>query len=140
MTTNSQTHILIAEDDERLLTSVEFLFHRKGYRVTKAKTGREALEIASTCRREGIPVNLLVTDVLMPDMNGESLVCAIRNIDTHLPILVMTGIGTKALVRRLHQLGCNEYIDKPFGLDQIEARAESLLAQGLVDASTTPAP
>ncbi len=128
MPETEQSHILIAEDEECLLSSLQFLFHRKGYRVTKAKTGTEALYVACTCYREGTPIDLLITDIQMPGMDGEGLIRAIRKFDKRMPMLVITGFGYKDLVVRLMRLGCSDYIDKPFGLDQIEGRVKSLLA------------
>ncbi|MCX6136389.1 MAG: response regulator [Ignavibacteriales bacterium] len=130
-----QTHILIAEDEERLLNSMQFLFHGKGYRVTKTRTGTDALQIVKICHSEGTPIDLLITDIQMPGMDGESLIRAVREFDISMPVLVMTGFGHKEMVIRLMHLGCNDYIDKPFGLDQMEAHVESLLEKSRLDAA-----
>ncbi len=134
MSTTSRTHILIADDEVNLLHSMQFLFHRKGYRVTKAKTGTEALETISNFAADGTSVDLLITDIQMPGIDGESLVRGIRKFDAHLPILVMTGFGNKELLMRLMHLGCNEYIDKPFSMEQMETLVESMLKQNRPEA------
>ncbi len=129
MPTTEQLHILIAENEGCLLSSLQFLFHRKGYQVTKAKTGTLALHAACKSYREGAPIDLLITDIQMPGMDGEKLIRAIRKFNTRMPILVMTGFGYKELVVRLMRLGCSDYIDKPFTLNQIEDRVELLLSK-----------
>jgi DNA-binding NtrC family response regulator len=128
MSITSEKHILIAEDEEGLLNSMQFLFHRKGYWVSKAKSGSEAYEIFLLCSREQSPIDLLITDVQMPGMDGEILIQNIRRLDPRMPILAMTGFGHKEMVIRLMRLGCNDFIDKPFTMDQIEHRVESLLS------------
>jgi phosphoserine phosphatase RsbU/P len=72
-------------------------------------------------------VDLLITDIQMPQMDGELLLKAVREIDSTLPVLVMTGIGNKELVVRLMKLGCSDYIDKPFSLEELEAHVDPLL-------------
>ena len=133
MRTLPQPHILIAEDEQRLQSSLQFLFHRKGYQVTSANTGTEALEIIRMCRSQGTPIDLMITDIQMPGIGGESLIRAVREFDGDLPILVMTAFGSKDLVVRLMRLECNDYIDKPFGMEQIEAQVDSILAQARGD-------
>lgn len=124
-----QSHILIVEDEDWLLNSIHFLLRSKGYQVKKANTGIEALQIVNQCKCGGNPINLLITDIQMPEMNGETLIRKVREFDSYMPILVMTGFGTKELFERIIRLGCNDYIDKPFGLDQIVASVELVLSQ-----------
>jgi signal transduction histidine kinase len=129
MNSSQPRHILIADDEEGLLNSMQFLFHRKGYRVTKAKTGIEALQAIGVSRTEGPAIDLLITDIQMPAMDGENLIACIRKIDGVLPIIVMTGFGNKELLVRLMHLGCNDYIDKPFTMQQMEMLVASVLSR-----------
>ena len=120
-------HILIAEDEGRLQASLKFYFHGKGYRVSCAKSGEEALEIINASRSAGHGIDLLITDIQMPGMDGEHLIRSIREFDSVMPVLVMTGFGNKELVVRLMKLGCAGYLDKPFSLAQMETQVEALL-------------
>ena len=127
MPSKSLIHILLADDEERLLDSMNYLFEMKGYKVTKTKSGIEALKIILAYHNEGNPVDLLITDIQMAGMTGEELITAVRQFDPKLPVLVITGFGYKELVIRLLRLGCSDYIDKPFGPSQIEEHVENLL-------------
>ncbi|HTY37422.1 MAG TPA: response regulator [Bacteroidota bacterium] len=126
---NSDIHIVIAEDEERLLDSMVFMLKRKGYRVSRAGTGAHALAIISRSHADGHPVDLLITDQQMPCMDGEALIKAIRKFDRTMRILVVTGFGDKDLVVRLMRLGCRDFIDKPFGLVDLEQHVEGLLEE-----------
>lgn len=128
----SKSHILIAEDEEQLLSSMEIALRRTGFTVSKAKNGSEALSIIKKCYANDIPIDLLVTDIQMPEMNGEELVNTIRCLDTSLPILVITGFGDKDLVVRLLRTGCTDYLDKPFSSETFVQTIEKIFKQRLV--------
>lgn len=79
-------HILVADDEALAALALEDFLSRKGYRVTLAYDGQEALE-----RFRDDPADVLVTDLRMPRMDGRSLIRALRAGDSALPVVVMTG-------------------------------------------------
>jgi DNA-binding NtrC family response regulator len=79
-------HILVADDEAIAAMALERFLARKGYRVTTAVNGIEALEI-----HERDPADVVVTDIRMPRGGGRELIANLRSKDDHLPIVVMTG-------------------------------------------------
>jgi signal transduction histidine kinase len=130
----SDLRILIAEDEKRVLDSMQFLFKQKGYTIFKANNGMEALTTISKCQTDGHPIDLLITDIQMPEMNGEELIKAVRTFDSRMRILVTTGYGEKDLVVRLMRLGCRDFIDKPFSPRELEQHVELLLDETYIEA------
>ncbi|AWU93530.1 response regulator [Azospirillum ramasamyi] len=83
-------HILIAEDEVLAAMALEDFLSLKGFRVTVAANGAEALD-----RYGREQVDALVTDLRMPRMDGQTLIREIRNRDAALPVVVMTGYLTE---------------------------------------------
>jgi Response regulator containing CheY-like receiver, AAA-type ATPase, and DNA-binding domains len=79
-------HILVAEDEPLAAMALEDFLTGKGFRVTLAQDGLEALE-----RHRDDPADLVITDLRMPRMDGRALIRALRAQDASLPLLVMTG-------------------------------------------------
>jgi DNA-binding response OmpR family regulator len=129
MPASTRTHILISDGEERLLNSMQFFFHWKGYRVSKANSGPDALAIIRKCSHEGNRIDILIVGIELPGMTSEVLVRVVREFDAHLPILVMAGFGRKEMAIRMMQFGASGYIEQPFSLDHIENRVELMLAQ-----------
>src|SRR5207253_3439016 len=86
--------ILVVEDEEELRRFVTDTLARHGYRVLDAPTPTEAVALAT---REGEVIDLLVTDVVMPDMSGPETARLLRESQQALPILYMTGYPREAL-------------------------------------------
>lgn len=84
--------ILCVEDDEQLLSVRKFLLETRGYRVVAMRSGAEALEFL----REAMPgsVDLLMSDVIMPQMDGNELVRRAKNFHPALPTLLVSGTVT----------------------------------------------
>jgi len=84
--------ILVVDDEPGVLELVKIILSRQGYRVLTANSGANAMD---TCGRHPGVIDLLLTDVMMPEMSGFDLVRGMRNQIPHLPVLYMTG-GTLA--------------------------------------------
>jgi len=79
-------HILVAEDEALAAMAIEDFLSRKGYRVTLAGDGQEAVE-----RLRAEPADLVITDLRMPRMDGRGLIREVRSMSATLPVIVMTG-------------------------------------------------
>jgi two-component system, cell cycle sensor histidine kinase and response regulator CckA len=90
-----------------------------GYRVITATNGREALTAFATADP---PVDLLLTDIVMPEMGGKALIEALRHQAPHLRALGMTGYPLQDGLEALQQAGFLEVLVKPFEIDEL-ARA-----------------
>lgn len=107
--------ILVVDDDESILSTVEFLLLDEGYSVVLATNGREAL--ASAALRAPC---LILLDMKMPVMDGWAFVTAYRaQPGPHAPIIVMTAAHEPG--DRAHAVGAQAYIAKPFNIDQLLA-------------------
>ena len=82
-------HVLVAEDEFLAAMAIEDFLSLKGYRVTLAGDGQEALE-----RLREDPADVVITDLRMPRMDGRGLIREIRGMDAALPVIVMTGYLT----------------------------------------------
>ncbi len=117
------TPILIVDDEEDILEFLERILRDK-YVVFKAANGQEALKVLSA-----EPVQLLVSDVMMPEMNGFELCKAIKtNFEfSHIPVILLTAKNTiQAKVEGL-ELGADAYIEKPFSKELLLAQIASLI-------------
>ncbi|HXC53472.1 MAG TPA: sigma-54 dependent transcriptional regulator [Candidatus Limnocylindrales bacterium] len=106
--------ILVVDDEERFRRLLEAALTQRGHRVVTAASGKEA----SARLDEGI--DLLLTDLRMPDKDGIELLGEARRSNPAMPVIVMTAYGTvDSAVQAMH-LGAFDYITKPFDLDELD--------------------
>lgn len=126
------SRILIVEDDNLGRTILERIFERQGFtNIAIAVNGKEALEVLLTT-----PPDLIILDVLMPEMDGIECCKRIRNEKnpriSQTPILVQTALDSVGDKARLFAAGATDYITKPVDADEITARARVHLERGLM--------
>jgi PAS domain S-box-containing protein len=116
--------VLLVEDDDALRAVVERVLSKRGYRVLSASSGVVALEIAE---RHAGPVDLLVTDIVMPTMSGQQL--ADRFVDRHgeVPVLFLTGYSMEAVANRGVLRPGSQLLKKPFTPQELALAASELL-------------
>lgn len=124
----SGQRILLVEDEVAILSLCEAVLGELGYSVATAATPGEALRIASRME-DGGGIDLLVTDVIMPEMNGRDLVERIRERAPDLRALFMSGYTSDVISKRgvLEDGVC--FIQKPFTIDEIAAKVRDALGQ-----------
>ncbi|MEI7622255.1 MAG: response regulator transcription factor [Actinomycetes bacterium] len=127
-------HLVIAEDDRAVRESVTRALELEGYTVTAVTDGVAALEAASAP-----DVDLLLLDLGMPNMDGLTVCRRLRSAGSRLPILVLT--ARTEVSDRVSGLdaGADDYLPKPFSLDELLARLRSLLRRSTFDESDAPA-
>lgn len=127
-------HLVIAEDDRAVRESVTRALELEGYSVTAVTDGVAALEAASAP-----DVDLLLLDLGMPNMDGLTVCRRLRSAGSRLPILVLT--ARTEISDRVSGLdaGADDYLPKPFSLDELLARLRSLLRRSTFDESDAPA-
>lgn len=111
--------ILIIEDDPSINEVVCAHLERRGYHCRQAFSGTEGLMLL----REQRP-DVVITDLMLPGVPGEEIVRAIRGTDSALPIIVISARITAADKISLLQAGADDYLTKPFDLDELQARIE----------------
>lgn len=115
--------ILLVDDEEEMLEFLERILKTK-YTVLKAETGHDALMILSA-----EPVQLVVSDVMMPEMDGFDLCKIIKsNFEhSHIPVILLTAKNTLQSKVEGLELGADAYIEKPFSKEHLQAQIASLI-------------
>jgi two-component system, OmpR family, alkaline phosphatase synthesis response regulator PhoP len=117
-------HVLIADDEDNIVLSLEFLLRQLGCEVAVARDGEQALQQA-----HAQPPDLLLLDVMMPGLSGYD-VCQQLRADPRFAgtrIVMLTAKGREAEVARGRALGADDYIVKPFSTRELTARIRGLL-------------
>ncbi|NUU31353.1 response regulator [Arthrobacter sp. C9C5] len=115
------TAVLVVDDDPHLLRALRITLQAHGYDVTTAADGHSALLAASQH-----PLALVILDLGLPDMDGTSVIRELRSW-SQVPVLVLSARhGSEDKVQAL-DAGADDYITKPFGLDELLARLRALL-------------
>ena len=119
-------NILIAEDEPALRENLQWLLELEGYTVQAAANGQEALELALQC-----PPDLLLTDVMMPVLDGYGLIRALRENSalSMLPIIMLTAKADRSDVRMAMNLGADDYLTKPYKRDELLEAVQARLAR-----------
>jgi len=89
-------HILLADDDHALRMVLGQIMTLSGYRVTYAENGKIALQLY---RQTPDTFDLLITDICMPELNGDDLIREVRKLNDELPIIAITGFARPELIR-----------------------------------------
>jgi two-component system cell cycle sensor histidine kinase/response regulator CckA len=116
--------VLLVEDDDQVRTFIRTLLTNNGYRVLEARTGAEGLEIAE---REGSDIDLLLSDMLLPELSGFDLAEKVIGRNPQTKILFMTGYVEGDIVQRcISELGAS-FLDKPFQPNALLGRVRDAL-------------
>lgn len=116
------THILVAEDDNNILTGLIDTLESEGYEVTPASNGRQAIDLFRTKS-----FDLILLDVMMPEKSGFDVCRDIRLKNQDVPVIMLTAKGEEIDKVVGLQLGADDYITKPFGVRELLARIEAVL-------------
>ena len=125
-------NILIVEDDARISDFLERGLRAEGHRVQLARTGPEGLAMAREAAqqaRDGVTTVMLL-DVMLPGMTGLEVCQTLRAAQVHLPILMLTALGTLEDRVTGLRLGADDYLIKPFEFEELLARIEALARRG----------
>jgi len=116
--------VLLVEDEAMVRTVAERALTRQGYTVVTATNGEEALEIIE----RGDPIDLLISDVVMPAMDGPTMVRQARALRPDLPVLFMSGYAEEQL-RNSIDIDHVAFLPKPFSVQELAEAARKVLAQ-----------
>jgi two-component system alkaline phosphatase synthesis response regulator PhoP len=114
--------ILIIEDNADLAFGLRNNLEIEGYAVEVAREGLAGLE-----RARGESWDLVVLDLMLPEMHGFHVLRSLRDEGIEIPILILTALGDESDKVRGLKLGADDYVTKPFGLLELLARVEALL-------------
>jgi DNA-binding response OmpR family regulator len=117
-------HILVVEDDSNILRQIEFNLRSHGYTVATAMTGAEALRKMLLSRP-----SLLITDVMMPEMDGFELVTQVRKEETlsEVPVIMLTARAADQDMIQGYTSGTDLYLTKPFNPAELLSFVQRIL-------------
>jgi two-component system cell cycle sensor histidine kinase/response regulator CckA len=124
-----QDTILLVEDEEAVRSFAARALRMRGYEVLEASGGEEALEIV---REHKATIHLLVTDVVMPNMDGPTLVRAVKHLRPDMAVIFMSGYAEEAFRRNDEKAEELHFLPKPFGLKQLAAKVKEVLSSAPV--------
>ena len=117
--------ILICEDEEIMLTALEFRLQRQGFEVMIAKDGKQALEKIKTDSPD-----LIVADIMMPFVSGLELINHVRkDLASTLPIIVISALEHDDTVLEAFRLGASDFITKPFKPNELILRIKKIFQE-----------
>ena len=120
-----QDTILLVEDEEAVRSFAARALRMRGYNVLEAGGGEEALEIVKS---EAHTIHLIITDVVMPSMDGPTMVRHVKQLKPDLRVIFMSGYAEEAFRRNDQSSEDIHFLPKPFGLKQLAAKVKEVLS------------
>ena len=131
---NETIKILLAEDERTLAMIIKDTLEGQGFSVNVASDGEEALSML-----EAYKPDVLVADVMMPRLDGYELVRRIRKTDQQTPVIFLTARSAVNDVVHGFEMGANDYLKKPFGMQELIVRIKALLGRACTVATQSEA-
>jgi len=125
--------ILIVDDEANIRRVLDAVFSKDGYRVLTAENGKKALDIIST----EPDLDVLLCDLIMPDLNGIEVLKSAREINPFLSVVMITAHGTIKTAVDAMRFGAFDYITKPFDMDEIKLIVKNALERRRLLAENT---
>jgi two-component system nitrogen regulation response regulator NtrX len=116
--------ILIVDDEERVRESVRIILQDEGYTVVEAGDGQDALSKVSSEKPDCV-----LLDIWMPGMDGIEALRGIKNLDSDLPVVIMSGHGTIETAIQAAKLGAFDFLEKPLSIDRLTLVVRNALSQ-----------
>ena len=118
--------ILVADDDEDLLQALDFTLSQNGYNVIQAKDGAETIVEALESKPD-----LILLDIMMPNLDGFTACRELKNREDtkRIPIIMLTAKGEVEDIKTAFRAGANDYVVKPFIMEQVLEKIEELLVR-----------
>ena len=108
--------VLVVDDEPAVASAVRTVLEPHGYRVLLASDGTEALAVFA---QNSDSIALVLTDIMMPHMNGVALVRALQRMKPGIPVIASTGLGEKAHLAELKTMGIETFLSKPYNADTL---------------------
>ena len=121
-----QETILIVDDEAIILDVSKQILENLGYRVLTAKSGQDALNIYSSQHRE---IDLVILDMIMPEMGGGETFDRLKAINPGVKAMLSSGYSLSGEAKAIMDRGMNEFIQKPFRIDDLSQKIRKVLTQ-----------
>lgn len=116
------TKILLIEDDQSLAEVTAFNISSLGYEVQVIHDGQQAWQALNNN-----PYDLVIMDLMLPGLTGLEICTRLREINTQVPVLMLTSLGNEEDRVKGLETGADDYLSKPFGIRELQARVKALL-------------
>src|SRR6185312_2825338 len=123
-TSGGSETVLVVEDDDGIRAVIKRILERAGHRVLEAMNGAEALRI---CDASGDSIDLVLSDIAMPEMQGPDLARRIRELHPHMAMLLMSGYAESASQQEGFLTDGVEFLGKPFSPDALTRKIRHIL-------------
>ncbi|HYI92030.1 MAG TPA: response regulator [Bryobacteraceae bacterium] len=126
MTDSARGCVLLVEDDDQVRSMIRMFLTSSGYSVLEARTGQEGLDVAEN---EANRIDLLLSDMLLPELSGFDLAQKVLERSPQMKVLFMTGYVEGDIVQRcISELGAS-FLDKPFQNNVLLSRVQEAIAR-----------
>ena len=118
--------MLVVDDEASIRRNLAVGMAQRGYEVDACEMGLSALEKIEAARRSGVPHNVVILDIRLPDIDGLHLLQMIKDVYPELPVVVMSGYGDEQTGERVKERHGSAYLDKPFEIEALEAEIRKI--------------
>jgi DNA-binding response OmpR family regulator len=114
--------ILVIEDDEMILRTLEFRLGKDGYDIYVARDGNEAMN-----KLKNDKFNLIITDLMMPYVSGLEILSYVKSNLPKIPVVILSGADEENTIMEAFNIGADDFIAKPFSPGELSLRVKRLL-------------
>ncbi len=118
--------VLFVDDEDMIIEIAEELFEQLGYKVLIARSGREAIE---TYEKNKDHIDIVLLDMIMPDMSGSDTYDRMKKIDPDIKVLLFSGYSIDGQATEILDRGCNGFIQKPFKMKELSQKLREILGK-----------
>jgi CheY-like chemotaxis protein len=119
-------NILLVDDEDMVLEVAGKVLQKLGYTVFEAKSGKAAVEVF---RRNKESIDLVILDIIMPDMGGGETYDRIKEINPRVKVLLSSGYSIAGQATEIMSRGCDGFIQKPFKADELSEALKEILTK-----------
>jgi two-component system, cell cycle sensor histidine kinase and response regulator CckA len=116
--------ILVVDDEKVNIEMIKELLEKLGYKVLKAQSGKKAIELY---RKHSKDIQLVMLDMIMPEMNGKETFIKLIEIDKNVCVLLASGYSINGEAKTIIDLGCKGFIQKPFRIEELSQKIREVL-------------
>jgi CheY-like chemotaxis protein len=118
--------VLVVDDEVSILGMLRQSLETYGYRVLAAENGTQAIGLYAVRSSE---IDLVLTDIMMPGMDGAALIASLKRISPDLPIIAASGLSTTGAVAKIKHAGVHHFLPKPYTLRHLLPLVKTVLAE-----------
>jgi len=122
--------VLLVDDEEMVLEVGEEMLKELGYEVLVARSGKQAIEIVSKAPNLSPAPDIVILDMIMPQMGGGETCDRLKEINPTIKVLLSSGYSIDGQAREILERGCNGFIQKPFTMRELSRDIRRILDTG----------